>query len=53
MSQLETARSCIETIMHKDLGRPVTYQYLMRLELYKLIKHLIGEKEYEGFRIWW
>ena len=29
------------------------YQYLIRLEAYKLIKHLIGEKEYEGFRIWW
>ena len=35
------------------LGRQVSYQYLIRLEAYKLIKHLIGEKEYEGFRIWW
>ena len=42
-----------KTIMHKELGRQVSYQYLMRLEAYKLIKHLIGEKEYEGFRIWW
>lgn len=33
--------------MHKDLGRQVSYQYLLRLESYKLIKHLIGEKEYE------
>ena len=41
------------TIMHKDLNRQVSYQYLIRLEAYKLIKHLIGEKEYEGFRIWW
>ena len=41
------------TIMHKELGRQVSYQYLIRLEAYKLIKHLIGEKEYEGFRIWW
>lgn len=41
------------TIMHKDLNRQVSYQYLVRLEAYKLIKHLIGEKEYEGFRIWW
>ena len=41
------------TIMHKDLGRKVSYQYLIRLELYKLIKHLIGEKEYSGFKIWW
>lgn len=41
------------TIMHKDLNRQVSYQYLIRLEAYKLIKHLIGEKEYEGFKIWW
>ena len=41
------------TIMHKELRRQVSYQYLIRLEAYKLIKHLIGEKEYEGFRIWW
>lgn len=42
-----------QTIMYKELGRQVSYQYLIRLEAYKLIKHLIGEKEYEGFRIWW
>ena len=42
-----------QSVMHKDLGRQVSYQYLLRLESYKLIKHLIGEKEYEGFRIWW
>lgn len=42
-----------KTIMHRGLGRQVSYQYLMRLEAYKLIKHLIGEKEYEGFKIWW
>ena len=42
-----------QTIMHKELGRQVSYQYLIRLEAYKLIKHLIGEKAYEGFKIWW
>ena len=42
-----------KTIMHKELGRQVSYQYLMRLEAYKLTKHIIGEKEYEGFKIWW
>lgn len=41
------------TIMHKELERKVSYQYLIRLEAYKLIKHLLGEKEYEGFRMWW
>lgn len=41
------------TIKHRGLGKYVSYQYLMRLEIYKLIKHLIGEKEYTGFEIWW
>lgn len=41
------------TIKHKDLGRSVSYQYLIRLEAYKLIKHLLDEKSYEPFEIWW
>lgn len=41
------------TIKHRDLNKEVSYQYLIRLECYKLIKHLIGEKEYEPFKIWW
>lgn len=41
------------TIKHKDLNKMVSYQYLMRLECYKLIKYLIGEKDYEPFKIWW
>lgn len=47
----ELEKSLKKTIMHKELGRQVSYQYLMRLEAYKLIKHLIGEKQYEGFKI--
>ncbi|MDP4177441.1 MAG: type I-B CRISPR-associated endonuclease Cas1b [Bacillota bacterium] len=42
-----------QTIKHKTLERSVSYRYLIRLECYKLIKHLIGEKKYEGFRMWW
>ncbi|WP_099469956.1 type I-B CRISPR-associated endonuclease Cas1b [Konateibacter massiliensis] len=41
------------TINHKDLNKQVSYQYLMRLECYKIVKHLVGEKEYEPFKIWW
>ncbi|BCJ95329.1 CRISPR-associated endonuclease Cas1 [Anaerocolumna cellulosilytica] len=41
------------TIKHKELGRNVSYRHLIRLECYKLIKHLIGDKKYEGFKIWW
>lgn len=42
-----------KTIKHKELNKNVSYQYLMRLEGYKLIKHLLGEKDYEAFKIWW
>ena len=41
------------TIMHKNLKREVTYERLIKLELYKLIKHLMNDKKYEGFKIWW
>lgn len=41
------------TIKHRILNREVSYQHLMRLEVYKLIKHLIGAEEYKAFRIWW
>ena len=41
------------TIQHKQLKRTVSYRHIIRLELYKLIKHLIGEKQYAAFRMWW
>ena len=41
------------TINHRDIGRPVSYRRLIRLELYKLEKHLINEKEYEPFVAQW
>jgi CRISPR-associated protein Cas1 len=40
-------------INHRALGRNVSYRRLIRLECYKLIKHLLGEKKYEAFKIWW
>ena len=42
-----------QTINHKGLNRKVSYRHLIKLECYKLIKHLINEQEYEGFRMWW
>lgn len=42
-----------KTIKHRDLEREVSYRYLIRLECYKLIKDLIGEQKYQGFKIWW
>ncbi len=41
------------TIHHRDLDREVSYRYLIRLECYKLIKHLYGEKTYFPFIMWW
>jgi len=37
------------TIQHKELGRNVSYRQMIRLELYKIQKHLMGEKEYKPF----
>jgi CRISPR-associated protein Cas1 len=41
------------TIKHKKLGRNVSYRSLIRLELYKIEKHLLGDEIYEPFVIWW
>jgi len=41
------------TVKHRKLKRSVSYRRLIRQEAYKLIKHLMGEKEYHAFRIWW
>jgi len=41
------------TIHHRDIGRKVSYRRLLRLELYKLEKHLLGEKEYRPFVASW
>ena len=41
------------TIKHDILKRNVSYRRLIRMELYKLEKHLMGEKEYEPFIARW
>lgn len=41
------------TLHHRSLRRNVSYQRLIRLELYKLEKHLLGEREYHPFRTRW
>ena len=41
------------TIKHKDLKRKASYKYLIRLECYKLIKHVLDDKQYKAFRLWW
>lgn len=41
------------TIKHPNLNKKVSYRYLIRLEGYKLIKHILGDKTYESFKTWW
>ena len=42
-----------ETIRHKSLGRNVSYKHLIKLECYKLVKHLLGIEEYKPFKMYW
>lgn len=41
------------TIEHRRLRRKVSYERLIRLECYKLVKHLTNVETYAGFRAWW
>ena len=42
-----------KTIKHRELNRKVSYKRLIRLEAYKLIKHILGSKDYKPFVMWW
>ena len=42
-----------QTIEHRRLKRKVSYKRLIRLECYKLIKHLTDMEPYRAFRAWW
>jgi len=43
-----------QTIEHRKLDRKVSYRHLVRLECYKIAKHLLGmETNYKPFKIWW
>lgn len=41
------------TIAHKELGRNVSYQRLIRMEAYKLQKHFMEEEKYKPFISRW
>jgi CRISPR-associated protein Cas1 len=42
-----------ETIQHRSLKRKVSYRHLIKLECYKLSKHLLNMEEYKPFKMWW
>ena len=41
------------TITHKRLGREVSYRTLLRLELYKIEKHIMNDNEYQPYEAGW
>lgn len=42
-----------ETIQHRSLKKNVSYKHLIKLECYKLSKHLLEIEEYKPFKMWW
>ena len=49
----EMDRKLSTTLTHDKTGRQVSYRRLMRLELYKLQKHLMGEESYSPYVARW
>ena len=43
----------LETIKHRTLNRNVSYRHLIKLECYKLAKHLLEIEEYKPFKMYW
>lgn len=42
-----------ETINHRTLNRSVSYRHLIKLECYKIQKHILEIEEYKPFKMWW
>jgi CRISPR-associated protein Cas1 len=42
-----------ETIQHRALNRSVSYKHLIKLECFKLQKHLLKIEDYKPFKMWW
>lgn len=42
-----------ETFKHRSLQRSVSYRHLVKLECYKLAKHLLEMEEYKPFKMYW
>ena len=42
-----------ETIKHRTLEKSVSYKRLIRLECYKLVKHMMDMQVYKPFKAWW
>lgn len=42
-----------ETIKHRTLNRNVSFRHLIKLECYKLAKHVLEIEEYKPFKMYW
>lgn len=42
-----------QTIKHRTLNKSVSYKHLVKLETYKLLKHIMEIEEYKPFKAWW
>ncbi len=42
-----------QTIKHRTLYKNVSYKHLVKLEVYKLTKHVMNIEEYQPFKAWW
>jgi CRISPR-associated protein Cas1 len=49
----EYERRLMMTLRHAKLKRHVSYQRLIRIETFKLVRHFLGEGQYKGFKSKW
>jgi len=49
----EMEESLQTTVYHRRLKRNISYRQLIRLEAYKLIRHLLDIESYRALRAWW
>jgi CRISPR-associated protein Cas1 len=44
-----------QTIKHRRLGRKISYERLVRLDAYKLVRHLCdpAQDAFQGLKMWW
>ncbi|MBB6713827.1 type I-B CRISPR-associated endonuclease Cas1b [Clostridium gasigenes] len=50
---MEFEKKMATSIKHRTLKRSVSYRQLIKLEGYKLIKHLINDEKYKPLKAWW
>jgi len=44
-----------QTVKHRSLGRKISYERLVRLDAYRLVRHLCDPEAdpYQGLHMWW